>query len=139
MQTGKQKTNRGVTFIELMIAILILSIVVGAAMRAYQYHIQLSETAKETAQAVNDSRDIMERIACAPFNQIETDFPDGIADGTATNDYEAIVGGYLLNSEHITVSYPSPGTDPLEIVISVTWIGPRARPLALSLSTFKGE
>jgi len=71
---------------------------------------------------------------------VETRFPNGTMDGGGINDYSVIVegsvGGYSLVNEHITVTYGTPGTNPLEIIITVQWDGPQGRPYVKSLSTF---
>ncbi len=134
-----KKNNRGVTLIEVLIAALVLVITIGAALKAYQYHLQLAQLSKDKAEAVADMRDIMETISATPYSQITTIFPDGVVDGGAFNDYSALVGGYILDNQRMTVSYPNPLNTPLEIIVSVQWYGPRARLLNLSLSTFKAE
>jgi hypothetical protein len=85
--------------------------------------------------AMNDLINMMERIRCTPFSNIASSFPDGITDGPSGNTYSGIVGGYKLNNEHITVSYANPSSDPLEIIVTVSWQDLRGRQFTNSLTT----
>ncbi|MDI6758437.1 MAG: hypothetical protein QMD94_02005, partial [Candidatus Omnitrophota bacterium] len=60
-------------------------------------------------------------IKCAPFSNMLVDFPNNVPDGTANNSYAVLVGGYTLTDEHIVVSYVNSSSDPLEIMVNVSW------------------
>lgn len=128
--------KRGLTLIETLFAMLIAVIAIGGTLEAFHYNFILARTSEETSVALQDMANIMERIACTPFNNITSDFPDGVADGT---NYEAIVGGYTLVDEHISVNYTDADSDPLEIIVNISWSGAKNRQHSMSLSTFKTE
>ena len=134
-----KKSEKGVTFIELLVSGLILSLVIGGMLQAYQYHLQLSEIALETSVALGDASDILESIGGTPFSSVPVNFPHGVVDGPAGNKYSGRIGGYALVNETITVTYIDASADPLEIIVTVTWNGPRNRPLQVALSTMKTE
>ncbi|MFH0827482.1 MAG: hypothetical protein V1923_06355, partial [Candidatus Omnitrophota bacterium] len=64
---------------------------------------------------------MLEKIKCAAFDDLNTLFPNGDEDGPTGNNYATLVGGYTLNNEHIAVTYVNPGGDPLEVVVTLTW------------------
>lgn len=111
----------GVTLVEILVAITILVFATAAIIQFYLSSLGLSEINKEETIAMTHSINMMEAIKCTPFNNIIVDFPDGISDGTASNNYATLVGGYVLAGEHIVVSYVNPSSDPLEIMVSVSW------------------
>lgn len=113
--------NRGITLVEVLIAITIVAFAAVAIIQVYISSISLSEINKEEAVAVEHLTNIMEAIKCTPFNSITTDFPDGFPDGPASNEYSALTGDYALAGEQIVVSYVDPASDPLEIIASLSW------------------
>jgi len=129
----------GLTFIELLVAILIVSIAICGMLQMYIGHSQLSEVAGQKAVAQNDARDMMEKINCTPTASIVADYPNGVANGATGTEYATRIGGYSLSNEFIVVNYTNPLADPLEIIVTVSWRGPLNRPLQLSLSTMKAE
>lgn len=131
-------SRRGLSLIETLIATLICVIAIAGALEAFHYTFLLARTARATSMALSDIGNMLERIACTPFNDITINFPDGVIDGGAS-DYPTIVGGYSLNNEQIRVDYTNPSSDPLEVIVTVGWLGPRNRPYTISLSTFKTE
>jgi len=112
----------GGTFIELVLAIFVFVLagtgIVGSFLSAHQ----LSDHAQNTAIAIEDLRDMMERIHATPFANLLTQFPAGVPDGGAGTPYTTIVGGYSLGSEQITVTYPTQTPDAVEVVVTVNWI-----------------
>lgn len=116
-----RKKSAGVTLVEVLIAIAIIVFAVAGIMDFYLAVLVLSGINNEEAVANTHSANIMEAIRCTPFNNITVNFPNGVNDGTGANNYSTIVGGYPLVNEHIVVSYVNPGSDPLEINVSVNW------------------
>lgn len=116
-----RKKSAGVTLVEVLIAIAIIVFAVAGIMDFYLAVLVLSGINNEEAVANTHSANIMEAIRCTPFNNITVNFPNGVNDGTGGNNYSTIVGGYPLVNEHIVVSYVNPGSDPLEINVSVNW------------------
>ena len=143
MIENRRKNQKGMSLIEILVATLITVIAIGGLLQAYRHFNVLAESTEEIGTAIRNLTTMMEKIRSTPITSVETLFPNGTADGGGVNDYETIVegagGGYELSNEQITVTYPNPGTNPLEIVITVQWDGPQGRQYIRSLSTFKTD
>jgi len=129
--------TKGITFIELLIAVLIAGIAIGATLGCLSQSLYLSEIAFNTTIIIADIRDMFEEIWSTPFDSIVANFPDALADGPVTNNYAAIVGGYRLLSEQITVEYVNAVADPLEIFVTANWTDSRGRTHSIQLSTYR--
>lgn len=112
--------KKGISLIEALLAIAIIVIASTGILQFYIANFSLYNTNKERGMSLAHLANIMEKIKCTPFNDLTVDFPNAVADGPQ-NSYSAIVGGYTLNNEHITVSYIDPADDPLEINITLDW------------------
>jgi len=106
---------------ELLLAVAVLIVSLIAVLGAYHSALHLTEVSRQAAVALNDLKDMMERIKETPFNAIATNFPNGVVGGPGGNPYNTIVGGYTLGQEQVTVTYPNPGTDPLEVTVTLNW------------------
>lgn len=116
-----KKKSAGVSLVEILIAIAIIVFATAGIMDFYLAVLTLSGINNEEAVAITHSANIMEAVRSTPFSNITVNFPNGVNDGTGGNNYSTIIGGYLLAGEHIVVSYVNPGSDPLEINVSVNW------------------
>ncbi len=124
----------GLTLVELLCAIIVFVIAGVAVLGAYQSSFRLVEASQTNTIAMNDLRDMTERIKDTAFSVLTTNFPNGTANGPAANLYSTIVGGYTLSQESITVTYPVLGVDPLELIVQVTWVvGGRSYTRSLSV------
>lgn len=123
----------GFTLVELLLVLFVFVIVGSGVLGSYlSIHI-LSQHAQETMVAMEDLRDIMERIHATPFASQLTNFPSGVANGPVANSYTTIVGGYTLPSQSLTVTYPSQSGTRLEILVALSWTSlGRARTVAVS-------
>ena len=131
------KNTKGMSLFEIMVATLVFVLAMGALLSSLTGVLYLISQAKDETIAVSDLKNIAERIRATSFNNVPVFFPNGTQDGPAFNLYPAIVGGYNLTSEHITVTYPDAGADPLEIRITATWQSRNGRSYNTALSTFK--
>ena len=129
--------NKGLTLVELLVAVLIASLAIGGAIVCFAQVFYLTEVAKGTSVVVSDIRDIIEEIWSTPFDFITASFPDGDIDGPTDTEYNNIVGGYTLNNEQIVVGYVDEDMDPLEIMVSTSWTDMRGRNRTIQLSTFR--
>lgn len=117
-----RRFKKGLTLVELMIAFLILAVAILAIWGVFIYALSNTIQAREMNIATDDLKDVLEKIKGTPFSNIVGNFPDGGAIN-ATD-----IGGFLLNNESITVTYPQGTTgDPLEIVLTITWTGKGGR------------
>jgi prepilin-type N-terminal cleavage/methylation domain-containing protein len=133
----KMCKKRGMTLIEVLIAALIFSVALGVLLSSIGAIVDLLDIAQDSTQATGDLKSMMERIRATPFDAITTRFTNGTIDGPVTNPYTAIVGGYNLRDEHLTVSYVNPNIDPLEILIMATWQDKKGRAFNTTMSTFR--
>jgi Tfp pilus assembly protein PilV len=122
------------TLAELLVAMTVA--VVGGIWLLASYHsiLHLTEVSQQSATALDDLKDMMERIKATPFAQLTATFPTGVAGA-----YNGIVGGYTLSNQQITVTHqPSANADPRELVVQVTWTN-RNRNYQRSLSTMRAS
>jgi len=113
--------QRGMTLIEAMIATMILVPAIIAILQTYMQVTYLSELTKERNIALSHIASVAEAIRCTPFNHVLNNFPNATTDGPAGNSYAALAGGYTLKEEHIVVTYNNTSSDPLEILVALTW------------------
>lgn len=125
------------TLFEVLVAVFIFSVAMGALLNSFSAIIEVIDLARDKSHAVADLRSVLEHMRATPFDLLTTRFPNGTQDGTATNNYTAIVGGYRLTNQHIVVTYADTNTDPLEIKTTLSWQDKRARTRNASLSTFR--
>jgi type II secretory pathway pseudopilin PulG len=129
--------KKGMTLFEILVATLVFTLALGVLLSSLTGILYLIAQAKDETIAVSDLKNVAERIRATPFNSVVTFFPNGVQDGPSFNLYQALVGGYNLTNEHITVTYPNVNADPLEIRITATWQGKYGRSFSTALSTFK--
>ncbi|MBI3320946.1 MAG: hypothetical protein HYZ91_01610 [Candidatus Omnitrophica bacterium] len=125
---------RGMTLVDLLVAVTVA--VIGGVWLLASYHsiLHLTEVSQQSMVALNDLKDMMERIKTTPFTQLTTTFPTGVAGA-----YNGIVGGYTLPNQQITVTHqPNTSADPRELVVQVTWTN-RNRNYQRSLSTMRAS
>lgn len=130
------RSNKGMTLIEIMVAAAVFVIGLAALLSGLLSAVYFVDNSRDTTIAVSDLRTMMEHIRSTAFNDLTTDFPNTVQDGPGGNNYSAIVGGYALRNEHITVTYTNPAADPLEINVSLTWQDKRGRSYSSSMSTY---
>ncbi len=129
--------ERGTSLVEILVALTIFVIAMSGLLGSIFAVVYLSETSRNLTVATSDLNNIMERIRATPFDHLAADFPQGVADGTAANPYQSIVGGYRLNNEHITITYANPASDPREIKGTVAWQDKKGRSYTASFSTYR--
>ena len=113
---------RGSLLVELLIGFGAMVIAAVWLLTAYHSSLQLTEVAQQAAVALDDLKDMMEKIKSTPFAQLATDFPNGTANGGVPDKYGTVVGGYSLQTEQVTVTHqPNAAADPRELVVQVTW------------------
>ncbi len=134
--------RRGMTLVELLLALMVLTIAGVGILGAYQHALHLTEVSQQSTLALNDLNDMMEKIKSTPFSQLTPAFPNGAVNGVLGGGpdlYSAIVGGYGLNQEQITVTHqPSIAADPRELVVEVSWTN-RGRVYRRQLATMRAS
>jgi len=107
--------------VEIVVAIALLVFAAAGIIQFFLSSLGLSETSKEETIAMNHLINMMEAVKCTPPGSITSDFPNGVANGPAGNNYATLVGGYALTGEQIIVSYANASSNPLEIIAGLSW------------------
>lgn len=131
---GIKNKETGLTLAEVLVASTIIVFASAAIIQFYISSLFLAEINREETIAIVHLGNMMEAIKRTPFSNITANFPDGASDGI-NNNYDTIVGGYVLRNELIVVSYPNPNNDPLEINVSTSWQDKRGQNRAKFLVT----
>lgn len=132
------QNKTGLTFIETLVAVAIAVLVIVALLQAYVANIYMAEIAKGNTIASDDLKDMLEKILSAPFNELLIKFPNGTIDGPSANKYNTtVIGNYSMKNEHIVVTYANLTSDPLEVMVNVTWTDSKNRQHSNFLTTKK--
>ena len=131
------KNTKGMTLVEVMITTLVFVSAVVALGGAIISCVNLIDITREQDVAVTDLKNIMEKIRATPFDSITTQFPDGLTHGPGGDAYANMLEGYSLTNEAITVSYADVSSDPLEILVTITWQSKRGRAYSASMATMR--
>lgn len=133
----KKHNVQGMTLVEILIAVLVFSVALGALLSCLATIVDLIDISRDQTTANTDLKNMLEQIRATPFDSLTAKFTNGFTDGPASNNYTNLVGGYTLRNEHITVSYANPNTDPLEIKVLAAWQNKKGRAFNTSISTFR--
>ena len=115
--------------VELMFAIGVFLVAIVAAYASQATSAGLVKTSRETKIAVAELRTAMEDVLGEPFDDLPTDFPNG----QTVPAYDDRV----LPGQRLRVVYPTPGADPLEIRLVLTWNDFRGRPRTMGMSSMR--
>lgn len=130
--------RKSVTLVELMIAVVIILIAMVSLVSAFTASFSLAAQAQELSIATDDLEDTLEYIRTLPFSDITDPSDGGFNDGGTVN--QTVIGGFLLENEVITVSYPQGvSVDPLAIQLVVTWNGRYGRNSSLTFRTARAS
>lgn len=119
--------REGFTLIELILAVAIILPVLLGAIGLNVYVFRATETSRRTMVALQDAHTVVERIR----NTSETSLS---AVTSAYPDSQAVTGFSNLPSEQITVDYANINADPLDLIVTVSWLD-RGRTMVRNLST----
>ncbi|MFT4541936.1 MAG: prepilin-type N-terminal cleavage/methylation domain-containing protein [Planctomycetota bacterium] len=128
------RSRRGMSLIEVMIAIGVLVVAVMSAVSSQITSMNLMTTSRESNRAMSELQSAMERVLLDLPDQIPVNYPED----TPVEFYS----GLNLQNEVIVPSYPTLVAiddipDPLPIVLTITWRDYGARPRSLTLATMK--
>src|SRR4030042_3789800 len=117
-----KSAKKCVTLVELIIVMVIIMIAVLGLFGVFTASLYLVVQAREKTIATDDLEDVLEYIRTLPFVHITRPANGGFSDAGTVNP--AIIGGFLLEEEQITIRYPQGvDADPLVITAEVTWRG----------------
>ncbi|RKY27650.1 MAG: hypothetical protein DRP61_03720 [Candidatus Omnitrophota bacterium] len=131
--------KKGFTLVEILITTFLGVTALGVILNSLISTAYLLDISQEEEIASYHLTNLAERILATPLDYVTDRFPPGVEDGPSDNPYADIVGGYSLNNEHITVTYPNPDAEPLELKITLSWQDRKGRTHTRSLSTFKSR
>lgn len=107
----------GFTLVELMIALVVISIVIAGFIGADILAQRNNEEIHERIIAVQDANRIIEQMR--NISRTGT-FPGNVV--SQYPDQNAVGGFDHLNNEQITVSYADAAGNPLDVTVQVTWL-----------------
>lgn len=132
----------GFVLVDVLFAIGVIVVAGVWILAAYGSALATTEVAQQTSVALDDLKDMMEKIKSTAFSQLTANFPNGAVNGIvapAGDKYGAVVGGYGLTNERITVTHqPGTAADPRELVVTVTWTN-RGRTHQRSVTTIRSS
>ena len=131
------RNNKGLSVVEILIASLVFILALAGLMSSVIAVFALIEQARDRSVAVADLSSLMEQARATAFDNLAAFFPNGVTDGPGASRYYDILGGYRLPSEHITVTYPSVNSDPLEMCSILSWQDKAGRSFNISMSTYR--
>ena len=124
---SNKKNSRGFTYVELMLATLILVIAGVAILQSFTVEAYFSLINRGRTVAMTDLSNMMEAIISTPFSNIPAKFPNDTCSDPCHDpclmgtSYANITGNYTLKKEKIWVAYYNPASDPLEITVTLNW------------------
>jgi hypothetical protein len=119
--------------IELMIAVVLLSVGVLSAFFGQVSSLNLLRAARERNTAMSDLESCMEAILSEPLTDIPTEFPAGVS----VPEFD----GLNLAAQQLVPTYPGFAggavPEPLEVLLTATWNDWRGRPQSIRLASVR--
>jgi len=125
--------NRGMTLIEVMIALGLLVLASAAALQAIYLANIVSIEARENSIAMNDARAVLEQVKITALSSLPNNTTVSAA---AIWPNLATFVSNNLNQEQIRVTGAS-GASLRQITVTVQWVGPRNKARQLVFTTLK--
>ncbi|MBM3289648.1 MAG: prepilin-type N-terminal cleavage/methylation domain-containing protein [Candidatus Hydrogenedentes bacterium] len=132
MSIESRTQKQGFTLLELVTALAIFTIVLGATAQALiSYY---------TALDFQDQRNTALRHCTAVISQmreVRDDNPDDFPGAIVARwpDDGAVADVPTMRAEAVNVSYVNPNADPLEVTVRTQWVDLHGRPATFSVST----
>lgn len=130
--------RRGSSLVEILLALVLFVIAGLGIVGSYIAMNDFSDYATKSMRAVSDLQAVTEHIQSTPFQNVTTVFPASVADGGVGKPYASLIGGYGLQGEQITVTYPSQTADRFEVTVTLSWTH-RNRTLTKVFSTVRAR
>lgn len=116
---GPKAGTAGFTFIEVVVATSLLAVASLVAFPTILSFFDLSEHARQENIATHDLSAAVEDLLAVPFADAIGSYPDGQPIPKFNNLH--------LRNEQIVVSYVDVTADPLEVILTATWLDPKGR------------
>ena len=113
MNRIKRLQNKGFTFIELLLAVFILSVGISAVLMLYTSSMLSAANAWDMTMATSNAEHMLEEMQArgSLADIVNTDWPQWAADH----------GLNTLPAEALSIAFADPASDPLNIQITVSW------------------
>lgn len=119
--------------LELMIAVVLLAVGVLSAFQGQVSSLNLLRAARERNTAMSDLEACMESILSEPLADIPATFPGGVS--------VPAFDGLHLQAQQLVPTYPGfaggPVPEPLEVLLTATWLDWRGRPQTIRLASMR--
>ena len=126
----KRQNIRGVSLLEVMIAVAIIAIGAIVLVAQLESSYKINNDTRETNKAMAHLEAAMEKVINTTFSNIITTYPQNGSVYLTEIDCSD-----LLPSEHIVVTYADPDADPLEVRVTITWTSFNGRNKSRTLTT----
>lgn len=131
-----QKPSAGMTLVELMLAVTIFTVVLGATAHALiSYYVAL-KTQEERVAASQHCVTVINMMR-ETRRTAEGEFPDTVVEAYPPDT--AVPGVSGLRNEQVVVAYEDIDANPLHVTVRSTWRDLRNRPITLAVSTYLTE
>lgn len=132
MISARRRNREGFTLVELVVAMAVFTMVLGATAQALVSYYAALDFQNQRNTAVRNCTAILSQMREVRDDN-PNDFPGAITDEWP--DAGAIDGAGTLPQETIDVSYVNPNANPLEVTVRSQWVDLRGRPMTLSVTT----
>ena len=126
------REERGVTLLELTIAVAVFAVVLGAAATTLvSFHVAM-DLQNQRAVGIQHCRSVLSQIREVRNNN-PTNFPGAVL--AQWPDGSSVAALASLPQEQLVVGYTNTNANPLEVTVTCMWRDLRGRPAMLSVST----
>ena len=126
------KRNRGFTLVELVVAMGIFTVVLGATAQALVSYYAALDFQNQRNTAIRNCAAVVSQM-----REVRDDNPDDFPGALTVEwpDTTAIAGAGSLPQETLEVDYVDPAADPIEVTVRSRWVDLRGRSMTVSVTT----
>ena len=132
MVSRHRSKNEGFTLVELVVAMTIFSVVLGATAQALVSYYAALDFQNQRNTAIRNCTAVISQMRQVRDDN-PGDFPDAITDAWPNN--AAIDGAGTLPQETIDITYVDPNVNPVEVTVRSQWRDMRGRPMTIGITT----
>ncbi len=134
MAEHRLRDEQGVTLLELMIAMALFALVLGAAAQSLVSYHSVMQLQEQRNAAAQNCKALLGQLR----NDRDNDpgpFPDRVTDDFPNNWSTTDAAFCTLPDETLTVTYTNANANPLEVIVTSTWTPLRGGQAQFQLST----
>ena len=132
MSSVKCRHREGFTLVELVVAMSIFTVVLGATAQALISYYAALDFQNQRNTAIRNCTTVISQMREVRDDNVDN-FPDAIT--TEWPDGAMIDGAGTLPQETIDVDYVNPNANPIEVTVRSQWVDLRGRPMSVSVTT----